>query len=272
MNFTSLVKQWDNSFPYLPGVGDWIYGTSRIYVFRSESEWLLALVLFVYHLGLGDFANIVYISGNRVKKGSQSDVWSNPTWVPRTKSKRRWGFGSPIGREKRIENNKRNNVAYITVQEPKHDEPTWCPNPLDFELTLRDQRQSKFRLTVADYLASGEDLGSGSSSEDDCLNNLIHIIHILPDILPKDDLIVSANILLSYVKEYRSSRSVLRKFLELETWKHPGISENPSSMPCFQSLALAIEKNDPNLYQCPEKLHNTHWSHWPPFGETIMLD
>lgn len=51
----------------------------------------------------------------------------------------------------------------------------------------------------------------------------------------------------------------LKLFYQTDNWEHP-VEEKPSENIFFQSLAEAIELNDPNLVHCDKS--NTHWSHW----------
>jgi len=56
----------------------------------------------------------------------------------------------------------------------------------------------------------------------------------------------------------------LNKFIQIYDWYHPDIADDelPSQSVCLESLSLAIERNEKNLYRCPEDSFNTHWSHW----------
>lgn len=56
----------------------------------------------------------------------------------------------------------------------------------------------------------------------------------------------------------------LERFLLLDDWYHPNIADDelPSQSICLQNLAIAISRNDPNLYSCPPEMLNTHWSNW----------
>lgn len=58
--------------------------------------------------------------------------------------------------------------------------------------------------------------------------------------------------------------SNLKVFLRLDDWHHPDVADGelPSESISFKSLAAALVSGDPNLYSCPSKLQNTHWSNW----------
>jgi hypothetical protein len=58
--------------------------------------------------------------------------------------------------------------------------------------------------------------------------------------------------------------AALEKFMQLDDWQHPdvAIDELPSQSPCLRSLAKALAIGDVNLYECPAKIWNTHWSNW----------
>lgn len=60
------------------------------------------------------------------------------------------------------------------------------------------------------------------------------------------------------------TNSNLEKFIQMEDWYHPNIADDelPSQSECLRSLALAIARNDQDLYTCPEEALNTHWSNW----------
>jgi hypothetical protein len=56
----------------------------------------------------------------------------------------------------------------------------------------------------------------------------------------------------------------LHYFLEFKDWQHVDLSADEilSSSVSFSSLAKALEKNDPAIYQCTKELYNSRWYYW----------
>lgn len=64
------------------------------------------------------------------------------------------------------------------------------------------------------------------------------------------------------------SRTQMPRLIELYEWSHPDIAGNelPSENECIRRLARVLAQSNPNHYQCPANLINSHWSNWltPP--------
>lgn len=126
-------------------------------------------------------------------------------------------------------------------------------NPLRFEVLIKGVKK-EFILSEEDYKNVKIDVG------DEKMPNQAKIIRYLAYNIP--DFIFFQN---DEVLEICGRRDKnLNLFLDLSDWHHPDLinDEMPSELDCFQSLARAIEKNDKQLFKCPKKRHNTHWSNW----------
>jgi hypothetical protein len=253
----SILKQWDDAtrkgeFPHFASDSHWAFGKARLSAFRSDDEWLTIFELLTYYNGLADFEIIVYAFGNKLRNpGVQAFSDSSKYSVELTKKNiSAYGVKTPIGQSWR-------------AGEQSADAEEWCPDPLDFEVTL-GEIQKRFRLTPNDYREAGINLSS-SLSGDRCLDQIIRVLRIVGYLIPGEQLFHPEAVLLTYLGRPRT----LPLFIQLYEWCHPGINDihMPSDSVCLQSLAQALWYNDVRLYECSKEQMNTHWSHWPQFKD-----
>jgi hypothetical protein len=224
-----ILNEWDKliSFPPIPPA-DFGYARARLTVYRSDAEWLTIIELIGYESESGECLNEVYAQGNMLP------------------SKR--------------------NTHFVTVLEPpKHsayfpyfedEEGNILLNPLDFTVEIYGV-QHHFAPSLADYAKLGIDLARTTAGEIDAIVKILRYLTYT----------YSELVFLDARKILRMFRRPedLPLFLQTYDWQHPDWQqrEKPSDSQCLKVLAAAIAQNDPDLYICPEKLVNTHWSYWP---------
>ncbi len=138
------------------------------------------------------------------------------------------------------------------------DDYTFLLNPLNFKVIIKGAER-EFRPTKSDY----EELGININNIK--MPNEAKIVRYLAYTIPKELFFTDQELL----KICKVKAEDIKVFLELNDWCHPDLinDEMPSENSCFRSIAVALEKNDPSLYQCPEKEYNTHWSNWEWYKE-----
>ncbi len=122
----------------------------------------------------------------------------------------------------------------------------------DFEVVVGDNIRH-FTPSREDYRRAGVDVDSDMPVPAQVLRLVAH--------LAPDDLFTADEKLLELCGRIDAD---VEKFMQLEDWHHPDIADDelPSGSECFQTLALAIARDDKSLYSCPENNVNTHWSNW----------
>lgn len=226
----AILDEWDElrSFPPIPPA-DFGYARARLTVYRSDVEWLTVFEIIGYESESGECLNEVYAQGNRLA------------------SKR--------------------NVHFVTFLQPpensafypdfdEDEEGNILLNPLDFTVQIYGQ-QYHFTPSPEDYTKLGIDLAQKAAGEIDAIVKILrYLSYTHPELVFLDPREI--------LRIFGRSED-LPVFLQTYEWQHPDWRqrEKPSDSQCLRSLAAAIAQNDPNLYVCPEKLVNTHWSFWP---------
>jgi hypothetical protein len=131
-------------------------------------------------------------------------------------------------------------------------------NPLDFKVAIKGVER-KFKPTRRDY----EELGINIDDKE--MPNEAKIIRYLAYTIPKELFFTNEKLL----KICKRKAEDIKVFMELDDWYHPDLinDELPSENLCFQSIAVALEKNALDLYNCPEEEYNTHWFNWEWYKE-----
>ena len=145
-------------------------------------------------------------------------------------------------------------IIFESPEEQMFDgEGNFLLNPLHFKVKIKGIER-KFNPSTEDYTNIGVALN------DKQMPNEAKIIRYLISVIPNDLYFTNDELLKICGREHHN----LEEFITLGDWSHPDLinDEKPSEIPCFQSLAEALEKNDRALYQCPEEDYNTHWSNW----------
>ncbi|MBN2494909.1 MAG: hypothetical protein JXR96_09995 [Deltaproteobacteria bacterium] len=126
-------------------------------------------------------------------------------------------------------------------------------DPLDFKLIIKGTER-EFTPSEDAYRMLGIDV------RDAGMPKQAKIIRYLSHAIP-DELFFRHEEILSICGRTGSGLKVL---VELDDWQHPDLlnDEMPSQTTCFRSLAVAIEKNDIGLLDCPKDRCNAHWSNW----------
>ena len=138
------------------------------------------------------------------------------------------------------------------------EEGNFLLDPLQFKVNIKGIER-EFIPTEDDYKKIG------ITSNDDIMPNEAKIIRYLMSVIPNELLFSAVDLLKICGRE----KSNLEVFITLDDWSHPDLvnDEKPSEIPCFQSLAEALEKNDRALYKCLKEEYNTHWSNWEWYKE-----
>lgn len=154
-----------------------------------------------------------------------------------------------------------NEIITATEEQPFFDEDNidkFLLNPKEFEVVIKEKKQ-KFEFNGDDYKNAQSDL------MDEDVPLPAKVLRILSTKV--SDQLFSTNE--EILKNLDKNPEVFTLFLDLKSWQHPDVieMENPSEIGCFQSIAEAIAKRDAKVYNCPEELHNSHWSNWEWYKE-----
>jgi hypothetical protein len=141
---------------------------------------------------------------------------------------------------------------------PASDHPIWDDDgnflldPANFEVVINGQAR-RFTPSREEYERAGVDVDSD-------VPDAVKILRLLTFLMP-DQFFLSDARLLEICGRGDSS---LKRFLQLDDWRHPDIAagELPSESVCLRNLATAIAEDDAGSYSCPEEMFNTHWSNW----------
>jgi len=228
--YTEILRQWVHGFkvgefPTLASDSIWIYTKARLSAYLSQDEWLVLFELATFYSALGDYVTLVYAFGNKLPRSGL--VTGN-------------GFTRP---------NSEFAAKYLNsgMAIPEQD---WCPDPLNFDIRINGERRH-YALSMLEFEKAGIDIGTGNTG-DQCLDNIVHITHMLSHILEPEEIFYPNELLLGYVEKPAS----LPLFARLYDWCHPGIPpiNKPSDSICLRNLAQALAYNQPNLYDCPREL------------------
>jgi hypothetical protein len=208
------------------------YARARLTAFRSDREWITAFEFIVFNTTSGEGENWVETFGNRVKRKNYYHVLSS---LNSTKD-------SPYYP---IFDTDEKNMTIIDLH--------------DFEVDLRGEPR-RFTISPEEYERIG--INPTERKSDPLTKILRYLSYTTPD-----DVFLSDDELLKLIG--RSAN--IPKFIQTFDWYHPDSrkDEGPSDSPCLRSLARAISENDPELYECPDHLINTHWSHWPEWCDHL---
>lgn len=254
---TQILKQLDKSFqeasfPNLSTDEHGAYARSRLTAFRSEKEWLIVIEVLAYVCEAGKFLDMVYAYGNKVKKlGFQVEPRPSYSWLFRRLLQKIREPQLSLPRE-------------IFVPAPGQaftEDNEWLPNPFDFAILLPGGEVRHFTPTRDLYQQFGIDLDK-PLSRNIILDRYIQILRLLSYLIP-EELFLSDDLLLKSLRRPLA----LSKLLQVYEWHcpDPRAKELPSSTICFRSLARSLAHNQPELYECPSHLINTHWSYWPNY-------
>lgn len=165
-------------------------------------------------------------------------------------------FGNKIGKNGIISIEKI--ITESSEDQMFDDEGNFLLNPIHFKVKIKGIER-EFNLSAEDYT------NIGIALNDKQMPNEAKIIRFLISAIP-DELYFTTNELLKICGREHCN---LEEFITLDDWSHPDLinDEKPSEIPCFQSFAEALEKNDRTLYQCPKEDYNTHWSNWEWYSE-----
>lgn len=136
------------------------------------------------------------------------------------------------------------------------------PNPLDFTVRI-DSMMRHFRFTTDDCRKASIDLEAPISGDVD-FDKHLQVLRLLVSSLPDAELFLPTEELLGVMQASES----LRLFLQVSAWHHPDPRLQPhnSLTDCLRTLASALARDTPDMYQCLPETFNTDWAHWPPFG------
>jgi len=232
-----ILEQWDRAsrnaqFPIFDGA-NWAFARARLTTFRSSREWIVLFELIVHQITMGDFNNLIYVYGNRVKQT---------------------GFLQA------------QRVASPSPDEKFSREGVWTPDLFDFGVVIKSSNQVKqFKPAPGDYADIGANsrYANGNTSSVDAemehIRQLTAILRFLSYEIP-DQLFLPHEKLL----ELSGRSPSIPLFLTLYKWQHPdvGSGERPSDSICIRNLAKAISQREKALYDCSDSLINTHFSYW----------
>jgi uncharacterized protein DUF7003 len=119
-----------------------------------------------------------------------------------------------------------------------------------FEVLIRGQKR--------DFSPSKEDFRKAGLQSQGKMPGPIYFLRLLVSLCPGDLFLPKEELL------KRIRKSELQTFMQLDDWHHPDLAadEPPSRNSCFQSLASALAKDDPDLYSCSPTKFNTQWTDW----------
>jgi hypothetical protein len=146
----------------------------------------------------------------------------------------------------------------ITIIAESPGKPIWEDNrnflldQWNFEVVINGE--------IKRFTPSPEDYNKAKIDVESNMEVSAKILRLLTFIIP-NEFFMSADRLIEICARTNSN---LENFIQIEDWYHPDIADDelPSQSECFQNLALAIARNDQDLYTCPEESINTHWSNW----------
>lgn len=124
---TQILRVWDKSilrgiFPHLGSDSHWTFGKIKLSAFRSPEEWLVIMETFTYYNGVGDFAKLVYASGNKLMS-SGMEGYADLVHTPKVNTYNLKEMGL--------------HVPYSNM-----DNIDWCPDPLQFEVKIDGIKRS----------------------------------------------------------------------------------------------------------------------------------
>ncbi len=224
---TYILRLWDDRkhpVSTLPLI-DVEYASARLTSFRSQDEWLTMFEIIGFDTEAGSCLNDIHAHGNKIPR---SKYWfSHQVIDPLEDSPSYPWFETDI-------------LGNSTI------------NPLDFTVEVKGEVRS-YSLKTEDYQRYGIELGNPD------VDALTKILRYLCSSAP-DDVFLTNQEQLQLV----GRPADLPVFIQLDDWYHPDYrsGERMEDSPCLRSLAEALSAGKPDLYECAQKLHNTHWSNW----------
>jgi hypothetical protein len=201
---------------------------ARLTAFRSFEEWITIFEFIGFNTEAGLCLNDIHAYGNKIRR-----------------SKFRF--------QERVLDPLSNSENYPFFE--TDDLGNSLINPFDFEVQIKGKVR-KFYLREIDYKQLGIDLHKSK------VDTLTKILRYLSYQHPDEIFLTHEEQMLHLHRQI-----TFGQFIQFFDWYHPDyrLGEGLEDSPCLMSLAKALSARDPTLYECPNNMHNTHWSNWDDF-------